>query len=79
MCEFCHQHGEGKKWYLNAKNYADDLLSDIKRRQIVVKYLNDTDGLKKQKADLDKLRKAPKIVQQAFHHGGVGAPTGQAS
>jgi len=33
MCEFCIKHGEGKKWYLNAKNYSDDLLSDIKRRK----------------------------------------------
>ncbi|MHC4249484.1 MAG: 4Fe-4S dicluster domain-containing protein [Planctomycetota bacterium] len=32
MCEFCHKHGEGKKWYLQAKNYADDMLSDFGRR-----------------------------------------------
>lgn len=25
MCEFCVQHGAGKKWYLAAKNYADEL------------------------------------------------------
>jgi ferredoxin len=25
MCEFCTQHGEGKKWYLEMKNYADEL------------------------------------------------------
>lgn len=36
MCEFCVKHGEGKKWYLNAKNYSDDLLSDVKRRKLVV-------------------------------------------
>jgi len=28
MCEFCHQHGEGKKWYLNAANYAEELYND---------------------------------------------------
>jgi len=33
MCEFCIKHGEGKKWYLNVKNYSDDLLSDTKRRK----------------------------------------------
>ncbi len=27
MCEFCTQHGEGKKWYLEMKNYSDELLS----------------------------------------------------
>ncbi|MBM3745755.1 MAG: 4Fe-4S ferredoxin [Acidobacteria bacterium] len=26
MCQFCHEHGEGKKWYLQMKNYADELL-----------------------------------------------------
>jgi len=31
MCEFCIKHGEGKKWYLNIKNYSYDLLSDIKK------------------------------------------------
>lgn len=33
MCEFCKEHGEGKKWYLNIKNYALDLLNDIKRKK----------------------------------------------
>jgi len=28
MCEFCTEHGEGKKWYLQMKNYADDLLHE---------------------------------------------------
>jgi ferredoxin len=35
MCEFCVKHGEGKKWYLNTKNYSNDLLGDIKRRRLV--------------------------------------------
>ena len=26
MCEFCTEHGEGKKWYLQMKNYARELL-----------------------------------------------------
>lgn len=26
MCEFCTKHGEGKKWYLQMKNYAEELL-----------------------------------------------------
>lgn len=25
MCEFCTEHGEGKTWYLQMKNYADEL------------------------------------------------------
>lgn len=30
MCEFCKQHGEGKKWYLNAKNYSKELYEELK-------------------------------------------------
>lgn len=26
MCEFCTEHGEGKKWYLEMKNYSKELL-----------------------------------------------------
>lgn len=26
MCEFCTRHGEGKKWYLQMKNYSNELL-----------------------------------------------------
>jgi NAD-dependent dihydropyrimidine dehydrogenase PreA subunit len=26
MCEFCTEHGEGKKWYLEMKNYSEELL-----------------------------------------------------
>ena len=26
MCEFCTEHGEGKEWYLQMKNYAEELL-----------------------------------------------------
>ncbi len=35
MCEFCIKHGEGKKWYLNVKNYSQDLASDLNRRAYV--------------------------------------------
>lgn len=28
MCEFCTQHGEGKKWYLEMKNYSQELLHE---------------------------------------------------
>lgn len=35
MCEFCIKHGEGKKWYLNVKNYSQDLVNDINRREYI--------------------------------------------
>jgi len=35
MCEFCTQHGEGEKWYLNVKNYSEELLHDPRRLQMI--------------------------------------------
>ena len=32
MCEFCVQHGEGKKWYLEAKNYSRELMNEERKR-----------------------------------------------
>jgi NAD-dependent dihydropyrimidine dehydrogenase PreA subunit len=32
MCEFCVQHGEGKIWYQNAKNYAEELLTEERKQ-----------------------------------------------
>ena len=32
MCEFCTQHGEGKKWYLQTKNYNWEILSEEVRK-----------------------------------------------
>ncbi len=42
MCQFCHQHGEGKKWYLEAANYSDELLHDMDRQQFITKFLETT-------------------------------------
>ncbi len=35
MCEFCTQHGEGEKWYLNASNYATELLDELNRQKFI--------------------------------------------
>jgi NAD-dependent dihydropyrimidine dehydrogenase PreA subunit len=63
MCEFCLKHGEGKKWYLQAKNYSDDLLSDVRRRRFIEYLLGDTEGLKRDAGRLGRLEKAPRLVQ----------------
>ncbi|MEE8360265.1 MAG: 4Fe-4S binding protein [Candidatus Omnitrophota bacterium] len=48
MCEFCIKHGEGKKWYLNVKNYSEDLVSDIERREYVKDFFHGAErGYKK--------------------------------
>lgn len=31
MCEFCLKHGEGRKWYLEARNYSFDLVRDKRK------------------------------------------------
>ena len=62
MCEFCLKHGEGKKWYLQAKNYADDLLTDIRRREFIKDFMAGhevTQGV----ASLDRLDKTPKAIR----------------
>ncbi len=38
MCEFCTQHGEGQAWYLNARNYSSDMLSDLERRKFIGRF-----------------------------------------
>jgi Pyruvate/2-oxoacid:ferredoxin oxidoreductase delta subunit len=40
MCQFCVEHGEGKRWYLQAQNYALDLNSDLARREYVVGFIS---------------------------------------
>ena len=40
MCEFCTQHGEGKKWYLAVENYSQDLLEEDNRREYMADFLN---------------------------------------
>jgi ferredoxin len=42
MCEFCTKHGDGKIWYKNAANYAQDLLSDLRRKRFIEGFLEST-------------------------------------
>jgi Fe-S-cluster-containing hydrogenase component 2 len=63
MCEFCLKHGEGKKWYLQAENYSDDLLSDIRRRKFIENFFTDIESHKQGLDRLEKLQKAPKIIR----------------
>jgi NAD-dependent dihydropyrimidine dehydrogenase PreA subunit len=63
MCEFCHQHGEGKKWYLQAKNYSDDLLSDVRRRKFIEDFISHPEELAAAAQSFDRLAKAPSFVR----------------
>ena len=66
MCEFCTQHGEGEKWYLQAKNYSDDLLADVRRRRFIEKFFADTEALGKDVQGLQRLEKAPKFIKNIY-------------
>ncbi|MFH1371044.1 MAG: 4Fe-4S binding protein [Planctomycetota bacterium] len=63
MCEFCLKHGEGKKWYLQAANYSDDLLSDVRRRRFIEDFFAKTDEVEHHVHKLDSLAKAPAIIR----------------
>ncbi|MFH1063174.1 MAG: 4Fe-4S binding protein [Candidatus Omnitrophota bacterium] len=66
MCEFCLKHGEGEKWYLQAKNYSEDMLNDIRRRKYIKRFLSNSIGLAKKKQLLDKLDKIPRFIKKIF-------------
>jgi Pyruvate/2-oxoacid:ferredoxin oxidoreductase delta subunit len=63
MCEFCLKHGEGKKWYLQAENYSEDLLSDIRRRRFIGEFFSDTGATEGSVERMSKLDKAPRFVK----------------
>lgn len=66
MCEFCHKHGEGKKWYLEANNYSEDLLSDLRRREFIIDFFKKPESLVKNIRRLNDLDKAPGFVKRAI-------------
>ncbi|HUT32151.1 MAG TPA: 4Fe-4S binding protein [Planctomycetota bacterium] len=39
MCEFCTQHGEGKKWYLAMRNYSRELEAEAGRSEYREKFM----------------------------------------
>jgi hypothetical protein len=63
MCEFCHQHGESKRWYLQAKNYSEDLLSDLKRRQYIFNFIKYPQHSANGVENLGWLKSLPRFVQ----------------
>jgi ferredoxin len=65
MCEFCLKHGEGKKWYLQAENYSDDLLHDARRRRMVSDFFGNPAQLKRATEKAAQLEKAPRFVRNA--------------
>jgi ferredoxin len=81
MCEFCTQHGEGKKWYLTMENYSIELLDQKDRRKYAAEFLNGFHTrVPASLQQLDKLRRTPLMklakpvlthVQKQDHYGQV--------
>ena len=82
MCEFCHKHGEGKKWYLRAQNYSEDLLGDLKRREFIQDFFSRPEHLGEGGSKGDGQRHFPSFVrsvinlravnrQKKYHYGQV--------
>lgn len=66
MCDFCHQHGEGKKWYLDARNYSEDLLSDLQRRRFIQHFFESPEHIAKGDRSLGKIDKIPSFITRGL-------------
>jgi ferredoxin len=55
MCEFCIQHGEGKKWYLQAKNYSQELINEERKRYLADFFQREEQGVVASLGVLDRL------------------------
>lgn len=63
MCEFCLKHGEGEKWYLQARNYSEDLLSDVRRKKYIEEFVSHPEALSGAAHEIDRLSKMPGFVR----------------
>jgi NAD-dependent dihydropyrimidine dehydrogenase PreA subunit len=63
MCEFCHKHGEGEKWYLQAQNYSEDLLSDVRRRKMIHDFFSHPDEIKLGLSKMNDFHKIPAFAK----------------
>lgn len=68
MCEFCVQHGDGKKWYLQARNYSEDLLGDVRRRRFITDFFGPRQqpGERRRRRGLGLRKRMPPFIQRAL-------------
>jgi len=66
MCEFCTKHGEGQKWYLQAANYSEDLMSDLKRRQFIKRFIEDPARFSRSLQKLEDMKRLPAYVRDVI-------------
>lgn len=66
MCEFCHKHGDGKRWYLAAASYAKDLASDLERRGYLIEFVSGFDERMRRVVPLlERLQATPAPIRNA--------------
>jgi len=66
MCEFCVQHGNGKKWYLEASNYGQDLAADLRRQGFARDFFaNYREDFQRGLQQLELLARAPAPLRRA--------------
>lgn len=66
MCEFCIEHGEGKKWYLQAKNYSEELFNEERKRFMADFYEKFEETIVNNIGGLDKLIAADPAAAKAM-------------
>jgi ferredoxin len=67
MCEFCVQHGAGKKWYLAAQNYAEELARSEGRESFIKDIYKDYRKMYGRKVQVSDIAlKVPFIKKYAF-------------
>lgn len=45
MCEFCTKHGEGGKWYENARNYTEEVFRQVSSEEKLKTFLQEFPGV----------------------------------
>jgi NAD-dependent dihydropyrimidine dehydrogenase PreA subunit len=64
MCEFCSEHGEGKKWYLSMENYSKELREQNNSAEFAEKFIvNFEEKTAKGVAKLDAIKKYPLVYR----------------
>jgi len=66
MCEYCLKHGDGEKWYLEAKNYSEDLLSDARRQHAVTHFVSNKNvhQTRRELRQLELLERTPGFIKR---------------
>lgn len=64
MCDFCHRHGDGEKWYLQARNYSRELAERPQSKKKLEKVIDTVlDNSWKFPAQIRQFQRAPRAMR----------------